>query len=130
MFSHCVWLHRRFPLGFREVEESVLQRGVIVSYETVRRWCAKCGQAYPNGLRRHRPRTGGKWHLNEVFIRINGGLEYLWRVAGQDGNVLGILGRADGTRPLAGRDVEHLLQRYGSLVRRGPSSPATPSPVQ
>ncbi|MEU2742987.1 IS6 family transposase, partial [Streptomyces sp. NPDC007095] len=66
VISHCVWLYHRFPLSFREVEELLLQRGVIVSYETIRRWCAKFGQAYANGLRRRRPRPGDKWHLDEV----------------------------------------------------------------
>src|SRR5258707_15824405 len=56
VIPHCVWLYFRFPLSFREVEELMLQRGVIVSYETVRRWCAKFGQAYADGLRRRRPR--------------------------------------------------------------------------
>ena len=66
----CVWLYFRFPLSFREVEELMLARGVVVSYETIRRWCAKFGQAYANQLRRRRPRPGDKWHLDEVFIRI------------------------------------------------------------
>jgi Transposase and inactivated derivatives len=61
VISQCVWLYFRFPLSFREVEELLLQRGVIVSYETVRRWCAKFGRAYANGLRRRRPRPGDKW---------------------------------------------------------------------
>ncbi|MER5996796.1 IS6 family transposase, partial [Streptomyces viridosporus] len=62
VISHCVWLYFRFPLSYREVEELMLERGVIVSYETVRRWCRKSGQAYANGLRRRRPRAGGKGH--------------------------------------------------------------------
>ncbi|MFI6063625.1 IS6 family transposase, partial [Streptomyces sp. NPDC051286] len=90
VIAHCVWLYFRFPLSFREVEELMFQRGVIVSYETIRRWCAKFGQAYANGLRRHRPRPGGKWHLDEVFIKINSELKYLWRAVDQDGNVLDI----------------------------------------
>jgi putative transposase len=77
VISHCVWLYFRFPLSFREVEELMLQRGVLVSYETVRRWCATFGQAYENGLRRLRPRPGDKWHLDEVFVKINGELKYL-----------------------------------------------------
>jgi putative transposase len=52
VISHCVWLYFRFPLSFREVEELMLQRGVIVSCETVRGWCAEFGQAYADGLRR------------------------------------------------------------------------------
>ncbi|MFD4862874.1 transposase, partial [Streptomyces atratus] len=79
VISHCVWLYFRFPLSFREVEELMLRRGVTVSYETVRRWCVKFGQAYADGLRRRRPRPGDKWHLDEVFIKINGERKYLWR---------------------------------------------------
>ena len=58
IINHCVWLYFRFPLSFREVEELMLVRGVAVSYETIRRWCAKFGQAYANQLRRRRPRPG------------------------------------------------------------------------
>jgi putative transposase len=69
----------------------MLERGVLVSHETVRRWCAKFGQIYANGLRRRRPRPGHKWHLDEVFVRINGELKYLWRAVDADGTVLDIL---------------------------------------
>ena len=79
IISHCVWLYHRFPLSFREVEEMMLARGVVVSHETVRQWCRKFGQIYANGLRRRRPRPGDKWHLDEVFIKINGKTHYLWR---------------------------------------------------
>ncbi|MFF3787659.1 IS6 family transposase [Streptomyces sp. NPDC001933] len=91
IIAHCVWLYFRFPLSFREVEELMLERGVIVSHETVRRWCLKFGQAYANALRRRQPRPGDKWHLDEVFIKINGEQKYLWRAVDQDGNVLDIL---------------------------------------
>jgi putative transposase len=91
IINHCIWLYVRFPLSFREVEELMLARGVAVSYETIRRWCAKFGQAYANQLRRRRPRPGDKWHLDEVFIRINGRLRYLWRAVDQHGNVLDVL---------------------------------------
>jgi hypothetical protein len=64
------------PLSFREVEELMLERGVTVSYESIRRWCLKFGQAYANSLRRRRPRPGDKWHLDEVFIKINGEQKY------------------------------------------------------
>jgi transposase-like protein len=91
IINHCVWLYFRFPLSLREVEELMLARGVAVSYETIQRWCAKFGQAYANQLRRRRPRPGDKWHLDEVFVRINGRLRYLWRAVDQDGNVLDVL---------------------------------------
>ncbi len=67
IISHCVWLYHRFPLSFREVEEMMLERGVVVSHETIRQWCYKFGQTYANELRRRRPRPGDKWHLDEVF---------------------------------------------------------------
>ena len=91
IIAHCVWLYHRFPLSFREVEELMLQRGVVVSYETIRQWCAKFGQVYANRLRRRRARPGDKWHLDEVFIRINGTIHFLWRAVDQHGNVLDVL---------------------------------------
>jgi putative transposase len=66
-------------------------RGVAVSYETIREWCLKFGQTYANGLRRKSPRPGDRWHLDEVFLKINGRLHYLWRAVDQDGDVLDML---------------------------------------
>jgi len=68
-----------------------MARGVVISYETIRGWCRKFGQAFANQLRCRRPRLGDKWHLDEVFIKINGKIHYLWRAVDQDGNVLDIL---------------------------------------
>ena len=64
---------------------------MIVSYESIRRWCLKFGANFASGLRRRRPRPGDKWHLDEVFIRIQGELHYLWRAVDQHGIVLDIL---------------------------------------
>jgi putative transposase len=89
IISHCVWLCYRFPLSFREVQEMMAERGVIVSYETIRQWCQKFGQTYANGLRRRRARPGDKWHLDEIFIKINGQVHYLWRAVDQHGIVWG-----------------------------------------
>jgi putative transposase len=91
IISHGVWLYHRFPLSFREVEEMMLERGIVVSHETIRQWCAKFGQTYANALRRRRARPGDKWHLDEVFITINGRRQYLWRAVDQHGTVLDIL---------------------------------------
>ena len=85
-------------------------RGVAVSYETIRRWCAKFGQAYANQLRRRRPRPGDKWHLNEVFIRINGRLLYLWRAVDQHGNVLDVLVQSHRNAVSAKRFFRKLLK--------------------
>jgi putative transposase len=117
VISHCVWLYFRFPLSFREVEELMLERGVIVSYETVRRRCLKFGQQYANGLRRRRPQPGDKWHLDEVFIKINGEQKYLWRAVDQDGNVLDILVQSRRDTAAARRFFRTLPTRTGGVPR-------------
>ena len=99
IISHAVWLYHVFSLSLRDVELILAERGIIVSYETVRRWCKKFGADFADRLRRRRPRPGDKWHLDEVFIRIQGVQRYLWRAVDQDGVVLDILvqARRDGT---------------------------------
>jgi putative transposase len=91
IISHCVWLYFRFCLSYRDVEELMAERGVSLTYEAVRYWCRKFGQAYANALRRRRPTPGDKWHLDEVFLTINKERHYLWRAVDQDGNILDIL---------------------------------------
>jgi putative transposase len=91
MISHCVWLYFRFCLSYRDVEELMAARGVILTDEAVRYWCRKFGQAYANQLRHRRPRPGDKWHLDEVWLTINKEHHYLWRAVDQDGHVLDIL---------------------------------------
>ena len=115
VISHCVWLCFRFPLSFREVEELMLERGMIVSYETVRRWCLKFGQQYANGLRRRQPQPGDKWHLDEVFIKINGERKYLWRAVDQDGMVLDILVQSCRDTAAARRFFRTLLTKTGGV---------------
>jgi len=91
IISHAVWLYFRFCVSFRDVEELLFERGVVVTYEAIRKWCRKFGQEYANQLRRRRPRPGDKWHLDEVFLTTKGQRHYLWRAVDQDGNVLDIL---------------------------------------
>ena len=90
IISHAVGLYFRFPLSHRDVEELLCVRGIIVSYEAIRKWCRKFGQEYANQLRRRRPRPGDKWHLDEVFLTIQGERSYLYRAAAQDGQLLDI----------------------------------------
>ena len=102
IISHTVWLYHVFSLSLRDVELLLAERGVVVSYETVRRWCEKFGESSAKRLRRRRPRPGDKWHLDEVFIRIQGVQHYLWRAVDQDGVVLDILVQPRrGTPPVA-----------------------------
>ncbi len=91
IISHAVWLYHRFNLSYRDVEELLAARGVIVLDETVRQWCLKFGQQFANQLRHRRAQPGDKWHCDEVFLKINGKQHYLWRAVDQYGNVLDIL---------------------------------------
>ncbi|MFI2511297.1 IS6 family transposase [Streptomyces sp. NPDC018972] len=117
VIARCVWLYFRFPLSFREVEELMLERGIVVSYETIRRWCVKFGPAYARALRCRQPQSGDKWHLDEVFIKINGRLQYLWRAVDQDGNVLDILVQNRRDKAAAKRFVRRLLTKTRTVPR-------------
>ena len=117
IISHCVWLYHRFPLSLREVEEMMLERGVVVSHETIRQWCQKFGQIYANGLRRRRPRPGDQWHLDGVFIKIHGKTHYLWRAVDQDGVVLDILVTSHRDAKAATRFFRKLLTGLESVPR-------------
>jgi len=117
IIGHAVWLYFRFALRYRDVEELLAERGVILSYETVRQWCRKFGQAYANELRRRRPQTGDTWHLDEVFISINGATQYLWRAVDQDGNVLNILVQSRRDKAAATKFFRRLLKDLAYVPR-------------
>lgn len=110
IISHAVWLYFRFSLSFRDVEELLAQRGIVLTYETVRQWCLKFGQTYANALRCRRPRCGDKWHLDEVVLTIRGQKHYLWRAVDQDGNVLDILVQSRRNKHAAKRFFRKLLK--------------------
>ena len=110
IFSHCVWLYFCFCLSFRDIEELMRERGIIVSYETIRWWCLKFGQAYAKRIRSRSPRPGDRWHLDEVFLRINGEIQYLWRAVDQDGEVLDILVQSHRNKRAVKRFFRKLLK--------------------
>src|SRR6516225_11995483 len=110
LISHAVWLYQVFSLSFRDVELILAERGVVVSYESIRRWCLKFGASFADKLRRRRPRPGDKWYLDEVFIRIRGEQHYLWRAVDQDGNVLDILVQSRRSATAAKRFFRKLLK--------------------
>ena len=91
IISHAVWLYHRYCMSFRDVEDLLAERGIIVSYETVRQWCGKFGPDYARQLRRRQGRLGDTWFLDEVFVTIHGQRQYLWRAVDQDGDVIDIL---------------------------------------
>jgi putative transposase len=110
IISHCVWLYFRFSLSFRDVEEMMAERGVVVSYETIREWCQKFGQSYAKRLRARRGHLGDRWHLDEVFLKIQGKLQYLWRAVDQDGDVLDILVQSRRNKRAAKKFFRKLLK--------------------
>jgi putative transposase len=105
-----VWLYFRFCLSYRDVEELLFERGIIVTYEVIRKWCRKFGQQYANQLRRRRPHPGDKWHLDEVFLTIDGERHYLWRAVDQDGCVLDILVESRRDKGAAKKSFRKLLK--------------------
>lgn len=84
IIAHAVWRYFRFPLSLRLVEEMLLERGIVVSYETIRRWGRKFGAAYAKQLRREKPSKQDIWYLDEVAISIGGRKHWLWRAVDQD----------------------------------------------
>jgi putative transposase len=113
IISYAVWFYYRFAASFQDVEGAMAARGVLVSYETVRRWCEKFGYLYVIGLRRRRVRTGDKWHLDEVFLNINGVRHYLWRAVDQNGVIIDILVPPKRYRLAAMRFFRKLLPATG-----------------
>ncbi len=91
VIRHAVWLYVRFTLSYRDVEDLLAERGLEVSYETVRRWVLKFGPAIARRLRHGRARPTGHWHLDEMAVRIAGKQMYLWRAVDSEGEVLDVL---------------------------------------
>ncbi len=118
IISHAVWLYYRFSLSFRDVEDLMAQRGVVVSYETIRQWCEKFGPDYAANLKRRRGRLGDTWYLDEVFVTIRGQRQYLWRAVDQDGDLLDILVQSHRDRRAAMRFFRKLLKGQGRSPRR------------
>jgi hypothetical protein len=117
IISHAVWLSSRFSLSYRDVEEVLAERGIVVTYETVRQWCLTFGQAYATQLRRRRARPGDQWFLDEVFLKINGERHSLWRAVDQDGTVLDILVQSRRNKAAAKRFFRKLLKECQDVPR-------------
>ena len=118
IIAHAVWLYHRFTLSFRDVEELLAERGVVVSHEAVRLWCLKFGQAFAKKLRHRRGQPGVTWYLDEMFIRLRGKRYYLWRAVDQDGQVLDILVQKRCNTGAANRFFRKLLKGLQSVPNR------------
>ena len=117
VIQHAVWVYLRFTMSLRDVEDLLAERGITVSYETIRRWVIHFGPIYARSLRAARPKPTGHWHLDEVFVSIAGKQMYLWRAVDSEGEVLDFLVQAK-------RDTKAALQLMKKLLRRQGIPPA------
>ena len=113
IIQHAIWLYLRFTLSYRDVEELLAERGLEVSYETVRRWVLKFGATVAQRLRRRRPRPSDRWHLDEMVVRIAGRRMYLWRAVDHEGEILDMLVQRQRDKRAALRLMRKLLRKQG-----------------
>src|SRR5881398_4197589 len=113
VIQHAIWLYLRFTLSYPDVEELLAERGLDVSYETVRSWVLKFGPIIARRLRRSRPRPSNRWHLDEMVVRIAGKHMYLWRAVDHEGEVLDMLVQRRRDKRAALRLMRKLLRTRG-----------------
>src|SRR6202045_1714041 len=113
IIQHAIWLYLRFTLSYRDVEELLAERGLEVSYETVRRWVLKFGPGFARRLRRSRPRPSDRWHLDEMVVRIAGKRMYLGRAVDHEAEVLDMLVQRRRDKRAALRLMRKLLRKQG-----------------
>jgi len=115
IIQHAIWLYVRFSLSFRDVEDLLAERGIVVSYETVRRWVNHLGPKIAADLRKRRPKPHTTWHLDEVYLKIDGRLVYLWRAVDAEGEVLDVLVQSRRNKHAALKLMRKLLRKYGVI---------------
>jgi len=114
IISHAVWLYHRFNNSFRDIQEQMAYRGVILSHETIRKWCYKFSANFTEVIRRREHKMSDKWHLDEMNIKINGEMFILWRAVDSDGYELDILLQKRRNKKSAIRFLSRLLKSYPS----------------
>ena len=113
VIRHAVWLYFRFTLSFRDVEDLMAERGIQVSSETIRCWTLKFGGLFAHNLRRSRPRPTGRWHLDEMVVKIGGRRMMLWRAVDDEGEVLDMLVQERRNKAAALKFLRKLLKNQG-----------------
>ena len=88
IIQYVVWLYHRFNLSSRDIEDLMAERGIAVSYESIRLWCIKFGPKYARRLRSRHQGFGDTFYIDEVFVRIQGNQHYLWRAVDKDGDAI------------------------------------------
>ena len=117
VIHQAIWLYLRFTLSFRDVEDLLAERGIAVSYETVRRWVNHFGPIIAAQLRKRRPKPHATWHLDEVYLKIDG-LAYLWRAVDAEGEVLDVLVQSKRNKHAALKLMRKLLKKYAFVPKR------------
>ena len=113
VIQHAVWLYLRFSLSFRDIEDVLAERGLDISYETVRRWVNKFGPMFARKLRQRRPRASSQWHLDEMAVLIRGQQFWLWRAVDSEGEVLDVLIQRRRNTAAALKLMRKLLKKHG-----------------
>jgi len=118
IIHQAIWLYFRFTLSLRDVEDLLAERGIQVSYETIRRWVNHFGPLLAAALRKRRPKPDTTWHLDEVFLKIDGKQVYLWRAVDAEGEVLDVLIQKRRNKQAALKLMRKLLKKYGFVPER------------
>ena len=112
IIHQAIWLYLRFALSFRDVEDLLAERGIAISYETIRRWVNHFGPIIAAELRKRRPKPHSIWHLDEVYLKIDGRMVYLWRAVDAEGEVLDVLVQSKRNKHAALKLMRKLLRKY------------------
>ena len=118
IIQQAIWLYLRFTLSLRDVEDLLAERGVAVSYETVRRWVNHFGPMIAADLRKRRLKPHTTWHLDEVYLKIDGRMVYLWRAVDAEGEVLDVLVQSKRNKHAALKLMRKLLKKYAFVPER------------
>ena len=118
IIQQAIWLYLRFTLSLRDVEDLLAERGITVSYESIRRWISHFGPLIAADLRKRRPPPHTSWHLDEVYLKIDGRMVYLWRAVDAEGEVLDVLVQSKRDQRAAMKLMRKLLKKYGFVPDR------------
>ncbi len=118
IISYAVWLYHRFNLSHRDIEDLLAERGIIVSYESIRLWCIKFGSEYARRLKQRHQGYGDTFYIDEVFVKINGKQHYLWRAVDQDGEVVDVYLQAKRDGAAAKRFFRRLIKSQQGEPRK------------
>jgi transposase-like protein len=118
IIQQAIWLYLRFTLSLRDVEDLLAERAIGVSYETVRRWVNHFGPLIAADLRKRRPKPHTTWHLDEVYLKVDGRMLYLWRAVDAEGEVLDVLVQSKRNKHAALKLMRKLLKKYAFVPER------------